>query len=269
MPPPLGLSQIGGLTIYAFSPSQLGVFAKPVQVADGQGFLPIASFDVLAQAGAVAALDGPMFRHCAGQNLPPGNAAYALSQCGYPEFLVYDASTVSYEGENPNEGITISIANGRASVARGARLAPNAQVAVQLFPTLVFEGAVEVSNSGTNANAERRAALAIFPDRLAFIVGASDMISFARAIRDLGAIAAGYTDGGGSTSLITPQGYYGAGEHRRVPTWLIVRGGGLGGAGAALVVGLATMILVGGILYATTRIRPKANSLRNPRHLTT
>lgn len=242
-----GLSQVGGLTVYAFSPSQFDVFAQPVS----GGFVPVAPSDILAASGAVAALNGPEFFNCSGQDLPPGNAAYAVSQCGYPQFLV-QGSSIAHPGSRPTEGHTLSVVGGSISIAEGAQPVPGASVAVQLWPPLVIDSQIVASNVGGNATVERRAALAVFPgNTLAFIVGVGDMFSFAAAIQALGATFAGYTDGGGSAALVP-----GPSGTRPVPTWLIVRGGGGMGPilGALIVTGIAA-----GILYATLRIKPRAN----------
>lgn len=244
----LGLSQIGGLTVYAFSPSQLDVFAQPV----AGGFAPIAPSDILAASGAVAALDGPQFENCSGQNLPYGNASYAQSQCGYPQFLV-QGSAIAHPGSRPNEGHTLSVVGGQVSIAQGAQVAPGASVAVQLWPPLVIDSQVVASNIGSNVTVERRAALAVLPGgMLAFIVGSDDMYGFASSIQALGATFAGYTDGGGSAALVPATG-----GSRPVPTWLIARasGGSMGPILGALILGG----IAAGILYATLKIKPRSN----------
>lgn len=265
-----GLSQIGGLTVFAFDASQLGVFAQPL----GGAFTPTAPEEVLGMSGAIAALDGPEFDNCAGQDLPPGNAAaYAASQCGYPRFLVLDQGRgVSFEGTSPGDGLTVSIIGGQASVQRGSSVAPGASVAVQLFPALVLNGQVVVSNNGSNAISERRAALAVIsPTQLAFVIGASDMVTFASAIRRMGAVHAGYTDGGGSTSLVLPQEIHGASERRRTPTWLVANAGGVSPAGAAVGALLLAVAVGAGIYYfasrKTTQHNPSLDEIRGVRRI--
>lgn len=267
-----GISQIGSLTVYAFDASLLGVFGQPASVAGR--FVPIGPDDVLTASGASAALDGVQFDTC-------DSAPYATSQCGVPVFMVYDSARgVSVAGSHPNEGMTISVANGQAVAMSGSQMAAGAQVAVQLWPSLVSGGQVVVSNSGTNATAERRAALAIIsPNQLAFVVGAANMVDFANAIAALGATDAGYTDGGGSTSLVTQGGFFGASEHRRVPTWLIASSGGLSGAissafgnglsnGMAAIVSVVVAVAAVGAIYLAMTAQPKrrvALARRNPR----
>jgi hypothetical protein len=212
----------GGLTAYAFDAAQLGVFAKPL--GPGQ-FMPVGPGEVLAASGALAAPDGPEFGVC-----DVHNHGYPSYQCGYPQERVYDAGRgVAADGERSNSGITVSVIGGQVQVTRGAQTIPGAKVSVQLYPSLLENGDIVTSNSGSNADAVGRAALAVIsPTRLAFVVAnAMPMVEFARSIRDnLGASYAGYTDGGGSTALVTPgQTYLGStGERRRVPTWLVVNG---------------------------------------------
>jgi len=249
--PALGFSQIGGLNVFAFQPSQLDIFAQPVP----GGFAPIAPADIIGMSGAVAALNGPEFLNCDGQNLPNGNASYAVSQCGYPQFLV-QGSSISSPGTRPGAGMLVSV-NGNSVSFDGS-----GPVTVQLWPPLIVNGQVVASNSGSNATSENRAALAVFqnPNLLAFVTGQGSMVDFANAIAQLGATAAGYTDGGGSAALAPYSG-----GSRPVPVWLIARPPG--GGGSALLGALIVAGIVGGILYATAK-RPRANPRRNPRQKT-
>lgn len=229
---PDGLASVGGLTIYSFAPSRLGVFGAQ---AAGD-FAPLGPDDVLAASGAVAALDGPEFDLCAGQGLPAGNAAYAVAGCARPAALVYDAARgLAAPGRRSGAGLTVSVVGGRAVVAPGDAAAPGASAAVQLWPPLVSGGQVVASDTGSNAEVNGRAALAVLDDgRLAFAVGRMPMVAFARALAAAGATDAGYTDGGGSTALVVPGAVYGSSERRRVPTWLTVEPAG---PGAGVVVG--------------------------------
>jgi len=70
---------------------------------------------------------------------------------------------------------------------------------------------------------------------------------FAAQLIDAGAIYAGYTDGGGSTHLVTPGGIQGASEQRRVATWLIAEESGV--SAGDIGIGLALIAIAGGLLY--------------------
>lgn len=241
------LLQTGGLTVYAFDAAQLGVFAKPV--GPGQ-FQPLGPGEILQASGVLAALDGPEFGVCDGRG-------YGASQCGYPQELVYDnARGIAANGQRSSSGMTISIVGGIAQVTHGAQVVPGARVAVQLYPSLVENGDVVVSDAGSNADAVGRAALAVIsPTRLAFVVAhAMPMVQFARTIRDqLGAQFVGYTDGGGSTALVTPERVYlgVTGERRRVPTWLVVNPPS--GVNPWVIAGGAAALAAAGIYWVTRR----------------
>lgn len=235
-----------GVNFAAFDPSWLGVWAEPLSASHTK---PHSPSEALAMSGAKAVLDGPMFEHCSGGD------SDVTSQCDVIRFLQFDASRgLSFGGDSPRAGVTISVVGGRAVAASGASPASGASVAVQLYPALVLGGRNVASNaSGTNGNSEGRAGLAILSDgRVAFCDGFLDMEGFANALISVGATDAGYTDGGGSTALWLEDGtMYGASEHRRVATWLTASPSGLLGipasgwflaAGAAVVVGSAALV---------------------------
>ena len=74
------------------------------------------------------------------------------------------------------------------------------------------------------------------------------MPAFAQALVNAGALYAGYTDGGGSTHLVTPDRIRGASEQRRVATWLIAENRG-GVTATDIGVGLVLIAIAGGMLY--------------------
>lgn len=230
--------QSNGLTLAAFDPASLGILALP----DPNGtVLPIAPGEVLHYApNADAALDGPMFDTC-------GGADYASAECDVPLFLQYDTQrNVSLPGQRPGVGVLIAVVNGAAMASRTIQVPDGASVAVQLYPALVDRGNPV---SPSDSTAEQRAALALLDDgRLAFAIGAMSMPAFAQALIDAGAIYAGYTDGGGSTHLVTPDRVRGASEQRRVASWLVAEGGG-GATTTDVGIGLVLLAIAGGMFY--------------------
>lgn len=214
---------IAGLQYVIFPASQLGLFARPVS----GGFMPIGPMEVLALSGGEAALNGPMFDVCSGQDLPAGNAAhYAASVCDKLAYKHYDPRAgLNAAGTSLFAGMTFSVTPRGVSVLPGSEFPPDAKVSVQTFPILLQDGVNRASTSEVNNHPEWRSALALMPDgRLAFVAGIGTLHGFADAIAQAGVKYAGYTDGGGSTAMVTPNGKIGGqGEHRRVPSWLIVR----------------------------------------------
>jgi hypothetical protein len=211
----------GALTVLPFDPSQLGLFALPLQ---GANVTPVGPGEVLDRANAAAALNGPMFGVCPGQSLPSGNAQYAASQCDTLSYAHYDAGTgLLIPGSFAGRGITIAAVDGHAQASSGDSYPPGASVAVQLYPSLIEAGRITASAT-VNLDRVWRSGLAILnTGQLAFVVGLLPMVDFAQALLDFGAVDAGYTDGGGSSALVTRDGVAGATEHRPVASWLIVK----------------------------------------------
>jgi hypothetical protein len=219
-----------GLTLVRFAPEQLGVVVardlRAVRAAD------------LGGAGVLAALNGPMF----GRAYRHGGSA-----CERVCYLHIDRKAgVSLPTTLPGRGITISVVGGRARSHPGNYVHAGATVAVQLYPALVENG-VAHANPSVDAEHVWRSALSILRDgSLAFAIGKLPMWRFNRALVRAGATWAGYTDGGGSTSLATGSGRLGSGEDRPVPTWLVVRprASGLGwvGIAAAFVAALSAVL---------------------------
>lgn len=206
-----------GLTFLLFPPSMLSLYAD---MSDGSTARPHDVTDAQAATGADAVMDGPMFEKC-----DPG-AGYASQSCGYVQYRHFDLSNgLNVASRYPGRGVTLSVlSDGSTQAAQGATVAPGATVAVQLYPELVANGSpVSVSNADGSAS---RAALAIMRDgRMAFVVSQPMLMStFAQRLAGGGAVYAGYTDGGGSTSLGTAAGQYtGSAEHRRVLTWILAK----------------------------------------------
>lgn len=203
-----------GIAAWIFDPSELSVWAS--RRADG-ALTPTRAEEALAQnPDADAVLDGPMFSLC-------GTGGYARSDCATSDYRVV-AEGIGQQGRNPESGLTFSVTPaGALAVYPGAMALPNARIVVQTYPTLVRDGVRIVSNQGTNRDRNWRAALArLRTGRLAFAIQYADMQTFADALIALGATDAGYTDGGGSTSLaIRGEERLGSSENRRVPVWLL------------------------------------------------
>jgi len=257
----LEVLQSGSVTLVAFDPSWLGVYAD--QIGGGQ-VAPHTPGEALTNSNASAVLDGPEFDNCSGQSLPSGNAGYASSTCSVIRFSQLDAARgVQLAGSNPGQGVTISVVNGQAVATPGDAPAPGASVAVQLWPPLVSGGVIVASDDGSNATAEQRAALVILGDgRLAFASGAADMVGFANALINAGATDAGYTDGGGSGALWLSDGTtYGANPPRRVATWLTAAPPGTLASATPIgwvdvLVGALVVVLAAGAVYVATRPAP-------------
>lgn len=207
-----------GLTLLTFPPSMLALYAD---VKSGSQVAPHNVDEAVAATHAEAALDGPMFEKCSSQSGVP----YSSYNCGELLYKHYDLrSGLNVSSKYPSRGITISVLeNGHSQAADGDVVPPNATVAVQLYPAMVVNGQTRhVSDADGNA---QRAALAIMEDgNMAFVISRPMLMSqFAQKLVAAGAKYAGYTDGGGSTSLATPTGYKGSSEHRRVLTWLLAK----------------------------------------------
>jgi hypothetical protein len=242
--------QQGGLTIAAFDPSWLRLYAPPY--GPGQT-VPTGPSDVLAATGAQAALNGPMF-----DGVPSdSNATYDVI-----DFLHYDpAGGISLPGRNPNEGVTIWTDGTVAYASPGGQVPSNAVVAIQTYPTLVQGGASMVDTSvPSNGTAEWRAAIAILADgRVALAVGAMTMGQLAAALIAAGATDAGYTDGSYSTALATPGGTTGPTPHRAVASWIIAvppDGSSTTPTMTTMAIPLVLTAVAVGIFWATTHMSP-------------
>lgn len=215
MPAGIDVSLVHGVHLVTFDASRLGVWSDPI---DAGSAVPHTPGEALSLSGADAVLDGPMFANCS-------SSTYAGSSCAVVRFEQYDAGRgTSFTGSSSGDGLTIALVDGRAVASDGASIPEGASVAIQCYPALVRNGQVVASNGpGTNGNAEQRAAVCIMSDgRVALATGAMDMVSFATVLAAVGAVDAGYTDGGGSTALWLSDGQrFGASEQRKVATWVV------------------------------------------------
>ena len=203
-------------------PGGLGVIVPPT---------PITARTLFAQnPGVVLAVDGPMFSYCAGE---PHD--YDRYQCGSVDFLLSDTRTgVSVPGkpEFQSSGITFSISNGQIVGQPGRNPQPGSVAAFQLYPTLVQNGRVVVSErppEHPDGQSNHRIAFGKLNDGRAFFAyGYASMYDFAQQLLGEGAVSAGYTDGGGSASLVMrmPDGSLQGSDAndpggRRVPSWIV------------------------------------------------
>lgn len=245
------------LTRVAFAPEWFGLYLAPSAGGRADRVSPINVDDVQRALGAdlKAALDGPMFSNCS-------SGSYAASTCADIRYLHLDrVAGISIASERPTDGITLGT-RGDGSIAfavRGTSIPDDARIAVQLFPPLVVDGEVVASNVGTNAESTRRAAAGLLEDgRIAFAVASGvSMVAFAQMLRSAGFVWAGYTDGGGSTSLLANGEHVGSPERRRVASFLVARepswGGGSGSVVAPVVLGVAGAAAALGAAYAGWR----------------
>jgi len=210
--------------IVAFPASALGVVA-PANPAAARAVFG-------ANPDVMLAVDGPMFEYCEGQ---PHD--YAVYTCGTVRYLLQDnLSGVSVPGlpGYEDKGITISVVGGTAIGSLRRSPVPGASVAIQLSIGLVEDGAIGVRDhppddpSGQN---DHRLAVGIMPDgKIAFAYARAPVYEFAVMLRDAGMRWAGYTDGGGSSSLVMrkPDGSLEGTDAddpdgRRVPSWIVAR----------------------------------------------
>jgi hypothetical protein len=231
--------QRGNLTLLLFPPSMLALYA---QSAGGDDAVPHSSDEALRNSGGEAVLNGPMFDKC-----DPA-APYASQTCGHVTYKHFDLSSgVNYPSQRSGVGMTISVMpDGSTVAASGSTVAPGARLSVQLYPALVVQGQPRpVADQGAFSYV---AALAVMSDgRMAFVVGRNlSLPVFAAQLVSAGALYAGYTDGGGSASLATLDGYVGSSEHRRVLTWLVARPSTAGSSSSTLAL-VALLVAVAGV----------------------
>jgi hypothetical protein len=245
-----------GLILLAFHPMELGLYAD---VRSGNRAVPHTAAEALYASGAEAVLDGPMFEKC------DPSRSYLEQACGIPSYRHFDLSSVDIPTSYPNRGVTISVLqNGNTQAVTGSAVPPNARVSVQLYPELVRNGRVVGTRDDGPAS---RAALAVLRDgRMAFVVSQPmSMPEFSEALVAAGALYAGYTDGGGSTSLQTTGFYAGSREHRRVITWLVAKARPSPSAGSGLIAAVALTAAVGALLWCGAKKMGGVRSNPRPR----
>lgn len=255
---------IDGLKMVIAEPSGLGVIVPPRPQTAEQLFAE--------HPEVVVAVDGPMFSICEGQ---PDD--YARYQCGRVNYRLDDPSHgVRVPSRNTDVGVTFSLVGGSLTALRGSARAPGASVSIQCYPGLVEEGSVAVSRrtSGPDSESNGRVAIGITASgKLFFAYARMSMFEFATALQRSGVTWAGYTDGGGSSSLVQrlPNGTLQGSDSddprgRRVPSWLVWStsspsggGGRIGLPTASYVVPAA--IVVGALAGTAYFLRRRSTSM--------
>jgi len=256
------LVESSGLKLVIFEPSLLGLAASPK--GNGQ-YTPVRLSEVMADPLTLAALDGPMFHNC------DAGASYASSDCVNPRFAELDKGVAILEPSDRGEaaiGVYLSVVDGRAEWSVSGPINTQASVGVQMYPSLVIDGRVpSLSVTGSNGQREGRAGVLGFANgEIAFAVGTDTLAGFGQRCRQTGAVWGGYTDGGGSTALAMRNEdgtvrKWGASENRPVAVFLVARkpvapslpATVISAAPTALVVGLMTALVVGGVFYVKDR----------------
>ncbi|MEM3018023.1 MAG: phosphodiester glycosidase family protein [Candidatus Bathyarchaeia archaeon] len=209
--------QVDGVHIVAFPARMLRVFAEPL---DSQGFAPLAPDTA---KGFVAAINGSMFSICGRPSGDEHATVYAAARCMAPDYLVLDRkNNLFYASKYPERGVTFSVDEaGNVTVGDGASYPSNAVVAIQTYPQIVARGR-NIANPSINTERTWRAAIGVLADgRMAMAAGIHSMRGFADVLTRAGFVEAGYTDGGGSTSLWAMGERIGSREQRRVPVWIV------------------------------------------------
>lgn len=222
------IQQANGLSYVVFSPEQLGLYFSEAN-ASGQLARSRAN-EVLALPGVLAVLDGPMFTDCSstGHCTRPARQSCSPGHCNAVllDYLYLDRRGGEfYEGRHPNRGMTLSVdADGHTYAMHGGSAAGNPVVAVQLYPELIWDGR-NVASTSVDTSTVWRAALGVLPGgKMVLAISRAPMHAFAEKLRALGVTYAGYTDGGGSTSLqLIGQPRIGSTEDRAVASWIVIR----------------------------------------------
>ncbi len=235
----------GGLHAVKFAPRQLRVYFD--HIGPGANTVRLHTWhDALPNLpGALAMLDGPMYAALGG-----GKADML--------FAMRDPSSGEMPGSRAGQGMVLNVTAEGAAVWTPRPL-EGAPVVVQGYPPLVRSGS-NVTTRTLNTSRETRAGIGETRDGQLFLaVGPGSMTAFAdQLMRDLDAVNAVYTDGGGSGKEWRQGNAVGNPEDRAVASWLWVAedaGGTVGdqasGAGRTLgvvLVGLAGAALVGAAL---------------------
>ncbi len=220
------------LSYVAFDPAWLRV----LRTSDGRRRTAQEALD--AVPGALIALDGPMYRETG-------------TGRGDPQYALLDRTAgLDEPSERSASGISLGIVDGRWAVRPGGVLPTGSKTGVQLYPTLVLDGQVQ-STAAHDQGREWRAGVAALRDgRILFATGQMAMADFARELLALGAVHAGYTDGGGSARLVARDGTWrGSRENRAVPSWLLAVPTS-SGPSRQLIVG-CSLLTVGYLLWRT------------------
>lgn len=163
---------------------------------------------------AVAVMAGPMYARTASRSCGGG-----VKPCTR---WLDSARGVDLVGPIADAGITISVVEGEATARPKNAVEPGAEVAIQLYPTIAWNGAAR----GTNTGESSVAGLGLKRDgSLVYLVasGGSPLALGAELVAR-GAVAAGYCDAGSSAALyVRDEGYRGAhARDPKLPGWLVV-----------------------------------------------
>lgn len=163
---------------------------------------------------ALAVAAGPMYGHTASR--PCGGGVKPCTRWYEP------ARGIDLPAAIADAGITISIVGGEASARSKNQIAPEANVALQLYPTITWEGAAR----GTSTGESSVAGLGLLRDgNLLYLVasgGSPQALGSEFVARN--AVAAGYTDAGSSAALyVRDEGFRGAhARDPKLPGWLVI-----------------------------------------------
>lgn len=185
----------GSLVLAAAAPSMFGV------VVSDRSPRTIASV-AQSDRNVLAAIDGPMFSVIRGAGDGAGNAVYRTYRRGRLDYAHIDRGKgIDVATRYPERGLTISIVGNRAYANRGSRVQDGASVAVQGYPSMVWQG----TNEGSTRNdldRNERSAFGILRDGRVFIAFAETGIrAMAEQLIAMGAEYATYGDGGGSGGM--------------------------------------------------------------------
>lgn len=176
---------------------------------------PVGAERVLADhPDAIACMAGPMFGHTASRSC--GGGVKTCTRWFEPARGVDLLAAIS------NAGITISIVDGEAEARSKDQIAPGAAVAIQLYPTIAWDGVARGSGTGESSVA----GLGLLRDGslLYLVASGGSPHALGQEFVARGALAAGYTDAGSSAALYMREGGF-RGAHAQspqVPGWLLV-----------------------------------------------
>lgn len=227
------LQRAGILSYVTLDPRQFGFYLVPY--GPGQSSAITAADVLAADPRVLATFDGAMASFC-GSDVSQARAANPnldlaairhIALCRLLDYRYFDrAAGIDVLGRYPNRGVTIGVADGQAFASPTSTMPANADVAVQLYPSIVENG-VNIGNDDVGTNGDRlwRGGLGILPDgRMVMAVGEGSMRTFADAMIALGCTVVGYLDGGGSASALVRGGTrVGSSENRPVASFLVVR----------------------------------------------
>lgn len=166
---------------------------------------------------AMAAMAAPMYSHTGS-----GSCGGGVKPCTRQLDLSHGVN-VGPTSRLANSGVLIQVVNGRASAKQGSSVDPTATVAIQTYPTLVWNGSP--SGGGSESSV---AGLGLLGDgRLIYLVASGGSLAdLANLFISKGARYAGYCDAGSSAALyVRNEGWRGV--HARapkLPAWVLAEG---------------------------------------------